>query len=267
MSAPTWTLTLVLVVVALAPTVAILPSYLRRRAERKQRNIFSAWPIRSVPVEEFDPVFRPGTFGPTLETEVRFVGGADLVRIVGATSDAEGWILAVLSKRARTMFEFGTATGRTAYLWALNSPPDATIVTLTLGPDERASYQDAEGDAEKDRRFALEESQFSRFYYSDTPVAGKVKQHFGDSKAFDESAWANRCDLVFVDGSHARSYVESDSRKALRLVRPGGLVLWHDYRGPKSVPGVYLALNALSRDLPLVHVSGTSLVAYRKPVG
>ncbi len=73
------------------------------------------------------------------------------------------------------------------------------------------------------------------------------------------------CDLVFVDGSHALSYVLSDSRKALRLVRPGGLVLWHDYRGP-MLPGVYEGLNQLARELLLVHIAGTSLVAYRRPV-
>ena len=87
----------------------------------------------------------------------------------------------------------------------------------------------------------------------------------GDSKALDVSPWAGRCDLVFVDGSHAQSYVVSDSRKALELVRPGGLVLWHDYLGPRHSPGVYRALNDLARELPLLHVAGTSFVAYRKP--
>lgn len=265
MNAPGWPMTLWLVALALAPTLVVLPSYLRRRAQRRQRNVFSRWPIRSVPLADIDPVFGAGDLGPTLDTEVRLVGGADLMNIVGATTDVEAWILAVLSKRARTMFEFGTATGRTTYLWAVNSPPDATIITLTLAPDERARYQDAPGDADADRRAALDESRFTRFYYTDTPVAHKVRQLFGDSKSFDETPWADRCDLVFVDGSHARSYVESDSRKALRLVRPGGLVLWHDYRGARAVPGVYQALNELARNQPLRHVRGTSLVVYRKP--
>lgn len=264
-SGPRWPLAIGLVLLALTPTLALLPSYLRRKAERKQRNVFSRWPIESVDIAAIDDAFAPGPFGPDVSTEVRYLGGADLVTIVGATSDVEAWILAVLAKRARLMFEFGTATGRTAYLWALNSPDDATIVTLTLGPDDVASYQDSSTDAERDRRFALQESQFTSFYYTNTPVAAKVRQYFGDSKAFDEGEWAGKCDLVFVDGSHARSYVESDTQKALRLVRPGGLVLWHDYRGPRAVPGVYEALNALAKSLPLRHVRGTSFVAYRKP--
>lgn len=263
---PGWPLAIGLASVALLPTLLLLPSYLRRKAERRQRNILSRWPIETVEIAAVDPIFAPGPLGPSTSTAVRFLGGADLVEIVGATSDAEAWILAVLGQRARLMFEFGTATGRTAYLWALNSPDDATVVTLTLGPADVAAYQNAPDDAEKDRRFALSESRFTDFYYTGTPVAGKVRQHFGDSKVFNETEWAGRCDLVFVDGSHARSYVESDSQKALRLVRPGGLVLWHDYRGPRSVPGVYEALNVLARRLPLRHIAGTSLVVYRRPL-
>ena len=68
-----------------------------------------------------------------------------------------------------------------------------------------------------------------------------------------------------MDGSHAHSYVVADSAKALELVRPGGVVLWHDYAGPKPSPGVYRALNELARQLPLVRIEHTTLVGYRRP--
>ena len=90
---------------------------------------------------------------------------------------------------------------------------------------------------------------------------------YADSKAYDESPLAGLCDLIFVDGSHARSYVESDTRKAMRMVRPGGLVFWHDYRSPFRAPGVFQTLNALARELPLRHVRGTSLVVWKAPGG
>jgi predicted O-methyltransferase YrrM len=115
-------------------------------------------------------------------------------------------------------------------------------------------------------KFALRESSHTEFLYSDTPAAAKVEQLFADSKALDVSQWAGRCDLVFVDGSHAHSYVVSDSAKALELVAPGGVVLWHDYAGPRHAPGVYRALNELATRLPLVRLEGTTLVAYRRPV-
>ena len=232
------------------------------KARRKQRGVFGRWPIRTVPLAELDPVFAPTPFGPGRQTEVRFVGQGG--GIPGGTSDTEGWILAVLATRAKSMFEFGTATGKTTYLWARNAP-DASIVTITLAPDQLSSYHGEGTDAAKDMRAALKESAFETFYYSGTDVEPRIEQLFGDSKAFDESKHLGRYDLIFVDGSHAHSYVVSDSEKAIRMCAPGGLILWHDYAGRRHSPGVYQALNELSRRIPLVHVAGTTFVAYRKP--
>jgi predicted O-methyltransferase YrrM len=185
--------------------------------------------------------------------------------VQGSTSDAEAWILAVLAKNAKCLFEFGTCTGRTAYLWARNSPPEARVITLTLAPDALNEYRHDAADDPSDTASALSESAYTRFYYSGTPEAAKIDQLFGDSKMLDISRWEGECDLVFVDGSHAYSYVKSDSQKALTLVRPGGLVLWHDYAGEEHSPGVYRALNELREQLPLVRIPETMLVAYRCP--
>jgi predicted O-methyltransferase YrrM len=248
----------------LAVSLALAIALLRQRAQRKQRGLFGEWPIRRVSPETIDPALRPGPLGPTLDAEVSFIGRGPFV-VDGGTSDAEAWILAVLAKRARRLFEFGTCTGKTAYLWARNSPEDARVVTVTLAPEHRDAYRREAGDDETDVTFALRESNYTDFLYSGTSVAAKVEQLFGDSKALDVSAWTGTCDLVFVDGSHAYSYVVSDSDKALSLVAPGGLVLWHDYAGPRHAPGVFRALNELAARLPLVRIEGTTLVAYRRP--
>jgi len=253
-----------LAALSLIAALVLAVGHLRNRAARKQRNLFGEWPIPRVPPEAVDSVLRPGPFGPTRETEVAFIGRGPYV-VDGGTSDAEAWILAVLAKRARRMFEFGTCTGKTAYLWARNSPADARVITVTLAPDHLDDYKQEAADDPVDVQFALKESSHTEFLYSDSPVASKVEQLFADSKALDVSPWAGSCDLVFVDGSHAYSYVVSDSAKALELVAPGGLVLWHDYAGPRHAAGVYRALNELSERLPLVRIEGTTLVAYRQP--
>jgi hypothetical protein len=36
-------------------------------------------------------------------------------------------------------------------------------------------------------------------------------------------------DTILVDGGHTKDVVVNDTRKALRLLRPGGLILWHDF--------------------------------------
>lgn len=252
---------LILLLVAEAVT---LHGYLRERGARKQRSLLKEWPIRAVLPDAVDPIFRPGPFGPTLETEVAFVGRGPF-DVQGSTTDVESWMLAVLAKRARCLFEFGTCMGRTTYLWARNSPADARVITLTLAPDERSIYRQEVNDDAGDTAAALSESAYTSFLYSGTPEASKVEQLFGDSKALDIAPWSGACDLVFVDGSHAYSYVMSDSEKALALVRPGGLVLWHDYAGPSHSPGVYRALNELAERVPLVRITGTMFVAYRAP--
>ena len=251
-------------------TILLLTSLLlayrvhREREKRIQQGAGATWPIPSVSLHELDPVFTPGPFGPTLETEVVFIGRGP-TEVPGGTSDAEAWVLAVLAKRARHMFEFGTCTGKTTYLWSRNAPPGSEVVTITLAPEQQGEYVASEGDDKTDTSYALRESAFADFLYSGTTAASAVTQLFGDSKAFDETAYLDWADLVFVDGSHARSYVESDSRKAMRIAKPGGLVLWHDYAGPRHAPGVYAALNELAGTAALRHVRGTTFVAWRRP--
>lgn len=223
-------------------------------------------PLPTVTLETIDPIFTPNRFGPTLATEVTFIGCGPIM-VPGGTTDGEAWILAVLARQAHRMFEFGTCTGKTSYLWSRNAPDDAEIVTLTLAPEQRSDYVADSGDDRRDMRFALDESNFTEFIYSGTSEATRITQLFGDSKSFDESLYVGWADLVFVDGAHAESYVLSDSAKALRIVKPGGLILWHDYAGPHHAPGVFHGLNKLSKSLPIKHLKGTTFAAYRKPLG
>lgn len=250
------------VLLSLFLIVVLANAWLRERARRRRTTLFGGrHPVRRVRLADFDPVFAETAYGPSLEAAVTYVGRADKGP-VGGTTDKEAWILAVLAKRANTLMEFGTCTGKTAWLWAVNSPSDAKIVTLTLAPEEAAQIVDR-SDSTRATSDAIRESAFTRFLYSGTDVAAKVDQRFGDSKAFDETPLIGRADLIFVDGSHAYSYVRSDSAKAIAMCAPGGVVLWHDYD-----PGnrdVYRALNELSRDIDLVNLADTTLVAWRRP--
>lgn len=241
-------------------------NWARYRRLRREEGRGKPWLLPRIPVEEVDPVFRAPNpkLGHTSQTEVAFIS-IGRMPVTGATSDYESWILAVLARNAVKMFEFGTCTGRTAYLWARNSPPYARVYTLTLDPGHADAYRAETGDDPRDEADALLETVFKNFVYTGTEVEHKVVQLYGDSKVFDETPYEASCDLIFVDGSHARSYVVSDSVKALEMIRPGGLILWHDYRGPHRSGGVYHALNALSERFSLVQIEGTSLVAYRKP--
>ena len=85
----------------------------------------------------------------------------------------------------------------------------------------------------------------------------------GDSAAFDYSPYRNNCPLIFVDGSHAYNYGLSDTRAALEMVEPGGVIVWHDYGIWKGVTEALEELEAAERLGPR-NFKGTSLVVWRK---
>ena len=216
--------------------------------------------IPIVRLDEFHEVFAQTGLGLNPESEVSFIGGW----VKGGTSCFESWVLSVLAKQATSLFEFGTCSGKTTYLWAKNSPAEARITTLTLGKDQHADYLAAREDNRLATLTALAESAFDRFIYSGTPVEHKITQLFGDSKRFDETPYLKQCDLIFIDGSHAYSYVKNDTEKALRMLREGGLLLWHDYRYRNvETRGVRRYLDELSETLPLIRLYETCCVAYR----
>ena len=49
------------------------------------------------------------------------------------------------------------------------------------------------------------------------------------------------------------------------MLAPGGVMVWHDYRGKREVPGVYQCLNELHAEgWDMRHIRGTSFVVWRK---
>jgi predicted O-methyltransferase YrrM len=255
---------LIFFIISFLLNVYLFLSYLKKKEKQKALMFNFNAKIPRVLLNQVDKIFEPNEFGVTLATQVQYIGRGN-IEIVGGTSDSEAWILAVLSKNAKKMFEFGTCTGKTSYLWAVNSPSDAHIYTLTLSPEQLNAYTKANKNDDTDlTQIALKESQFTKFMYNNTPVEHKVTQIFNDSKLFDTQLYKEQMDLIFIDGSHAYSYVMSDTQKALEMLAPNGILLWHDFRGNNEVPDVYKAIHELGKKLSLVHIAGTSLVAYRK---
>jgi hypothetical protein len=89
-------------------------------------------------------------------------------------------------------------------------------------------------------------------------AARKITTLAGDSASYDFGDL--RFDFIFIDGCHAADCVQSDTSRAMSLLLPGGICLWHDYRG--CFNSVTATLDELAMVLPLRHISGTSLVIY-----
>lgn len=139
----------------------------------------------------------------------------------------EAVCLSALMKRvrARRVFEFGTYRGVSTTQLALNLPPDGQVFTLDLPvTDLNTQFElDTVGEVEvvKDARKGDLIPDHLR------PRITFIAQ---DSAKFDPGPYENSVDLVFVDGAHTAEYVKNDSEKGWRMLRPGGIICWHDCR-------------------------------------
>ncbi len=71
------------------------------------------------------------------------------------------------------------------------------------------------------------------------------------------------CDAVFIDGDHSYEAVKRDHALAMRIVRPGGLIIHHDYHDLGTV-GVKPALQELAQTQKFYHVKDTWLCYTQK---
>jgi len=157
---------------------------------------------------------------------------------------------------AGTIFEIGTLDGFTAYHFALNTSPSAVIYSLDLPRDR--------GPAPGLNLTYLDELHIE--YYRSiretvdvgTPEQDRIVRLYGDSAKFDFSPYHGRVDLFFIDGAHSYDYVRSDTLNALKCVRPGGVIAWHDY-GRAGVNGVSRWLHELAGRYEIFSVPGSSL--------
>jgi hypothetical protein len=88
----------------------------------------------------------------------------------------------------------------------------------------------------------------------------RVCQIYCDSREWDTSAYpAGFFDSALIDGGHTRDVVLSDTRKALDLVRPGGMILWHDFCPDPAVfsaqPAVTGVIGGLLDEWPAIRAS------------
>lgn len=66
--------------------------------------------------------------------------------------------------------------------------------------------------------------------YLERHLGHRVCQIYCDSRQWDTSNYpADFFDSAFIDGGHQYEVVASDTDKALGVLRPGGLILWHDF--------------------------------------
>ncbi len=129
---------------------------------------------------------------------------------------------------------------------------DATVWTINLlqgeqHPDGRQAYslgvsKQSELDAWAQRvglsgqhGYQTDTLGFVGWQYLSRNAGNRVCQIYCDSTRWDTRNYPNGFfDSVLVDGGHQSEVVISDTRKALPLLRSGGMMMWHDFCPPVS---------------------------------
>jgi len=164
------------------------------------------------------------------------------------TMVADGQLLRQIFRRARPMrhLEFGTWMGDgvlrcveecNATVWTVNllegeSWPDGS---WSYGERGKPEWEQARSWSQRDGPPEHEGVRTDAYgmigiNYLRAGWGKRVCQIYADSREWDTRAYPEGFfDTALVDGGHGAEVVESDTRKALPLVRRGGLIMWHDF--------------------------------------
>jgi predicted O-methyltransferase YrrM len=151
------------------------------------------------------------------------------------------------------IFEIGTFDGNTTRRMAEAAPDTARVFTIDL-PEamfDATQIPDSFCGSRVGER------------YLDSPARSKIKQIRADTTTFDFTPYHESIDLVFVDAAHDYPHGLADSRTALKIVRPGGTIFWHDFEPYWS--GLVHAICEATAGLPLRRLAGTSFAVLRVP--
>jgi len=128
----------------------------------------------------------------------------------------------VRTLKPRTVLEIGTARGGTLFLWTRLARPDAVIVSIDL-PGGRF------GGGYNPRRGSV---------YHHFPRSGQQLHLLREDSHQDSTLDKTRAlfggeliDFLFIDGDHTYEGVKKDWEMYSPLVRPGGLIAFHDIAG------------------------------------
>ena len=177
-----------------------------------------------------------------------------------APIDEAGYLALITAHlQPRRIFEIGTFRGRTTLNFAMNSPADCRIYTLDLPPAARPAAQQATNQADAQ----IIQKSLTGIDYQGKPECSKITQLLGSSLDFDFTPYAGQMDLVFVDGAHHYEAVLSDTRNALRMLSPGGVVIWHDFANYGDYNGVTRAILELIPGDEVIQIANSQFAIYQ----
>lgn len=158
------------------------------------------------------------------------------------------------------LVELGTYLGKSAVLMGEHLRPGERFVALDLfGRTDLLDGEQAPNRREVEQSYAhLTRKAFERNYLTFRPELPAIVE--GPSSVIMEHVENGSVRFVHVDASHLYEHVRLDAENARRMLQPGGLVVFDDYRS-EHTPGVSAAVwEAVFTDglIPIV-VTGSKL--------
>mgnify|MGYP006109666039 FL=1 len=237
--------------------------------KKKIKKLLFSSKIKKIDVTNVHEIFQLNKIsnnlsGPKEEAIIKSFSISAENNIVGMTSDYEAWIIASLSKVSLNIFEFGTCSGKTTYLMALNSNDNAKITSITLDPTKVGAVTQNNNDNKTSFRNIKNESIYNNFLFSNTKEEKKIDIIFENSINLDEKKFEKKMDLIFIDGGHTYSVVKNDTEKAFNMLNSKGIILWHDYvPGKNSSKDVVRYINEISKVKDIQNIKNTSICYFK----
>lgn len=154
---------------------------------------------------------------PQSHLDVQKINWCGLPRRYMNPGELEVLVALARSVSAETIVEIGVNEGRTAMLLIENVP----TVRRYVGVDVLPGYVPA---------CAVQRQEVPSAPGHYAKSSGKFELVLRPEGSLDLNEYdLPKCDMMFIDGDHGRAAVAHDTALARKIVRPGGVVVWHDY--------------------------------------
>lgn len=162
--------------------------------------------------------------------------------IHGWMSDAELRLLAEIASKSNLIYEIGSYMGRSTR--AMGDNTKGRI--FAIDPWSGVNYDGTE----KGVCFNVDDTVFNIFYCNNADLIKEgIIVPFAETWEDYIPIWD--ADFIFIDGDHRYENVKKDISKALRYLKPNGIIAGHDYNPPWS--GVIKAVDeSFPNDFQLV---------------
>jgi predicted O-methyltransferase YrrM len=130
-----------------------------------------------------------------------------------------GLVALVRKHPPATVLEIGTLHGGTLWAWSRVAKEDALIISVDLpGGAFGGGYGEADGDRLRRYARSAQNVHLIRADSHDPKTRDRVVEVLGERSV----------DVLFIDGDHTYEGVRQDFEVFSPLVRPGGLIVFHD---------------------------------------